>query len=164
MVTTLLFIATYVEAVSETLLAVNPLYFVIVATYGLTVAYALALRFRPRWTLQVYAQLAGDLLTITALVYMIGGWRTGFLLLYPLSVLSATLLLRRRATLSFAGIATVLWRTSRCFRHGRRSTRSSCSASPASRSPCWARRWPRACSTPGLGCRRPPWRWPTCGS
>ncbi|MCK7480640.1 MAG: hypothetical protein M0C28_27990 [Candidatus Moduliflexus flocculans] len=36
MVTTLLFIATYVEAVSETLLAVNPLYFVIGATYALT--------------------------------------------------------------------------------------------------------------------------------
>ena len=48
MVTTLLFIATYVEAVSETLREVNPLYFVIVATYALTVAYALALRFRPR--------------------------------------------------------------------------------------------------------------------
>ena len=48
MVTTLLFIATYVESVSETLREVNPLYFVIVATYALTVAYALALRFLPR--------------------------------------------------------------------------------------------------------------------
>ncbi len=38
MVTTLLFIATYVEVVSETLLRVNPLYFVIGATYALTVA------------------------------------------------------------------------------------------------------------------------------
>ena len=48
MVTTLLFIATYVEAVSETLLRVNPIYFVIVATYALTVVHALALRFVPR--------------------------------------------------------------------------------------------------------------------
>jgi two-component system sensor histidine kinase PilS (NtrC family) len=112
MVTTLLFIATYFEAaVSETLLAVNPLYFVIVATYALTLVYAAALRFLPRWAPQAYLQLAGDLLTITVLVYMIGGWRTGFLLLYPLSVLSATLLLRRRAALSFAGIATVLYGT-----------------------------------------------------
>ncbi len=47
MVTTLLFIATYVEAVSETLLRVNPLYFVIVATYALTVGHAVALRFVP---------------------------------------------------------------------------------------------------------------------
>ena len=44
MVTTLLFIAAYVEAVSETLLPVNPLYFLIGATYLLTVFYALALR------------------------------------------------------------------------------------------------------------------------
>ncbi len=34
MVTTLLFIATYVEAVSETLFRVNPVYFVIGATYA----------------------------------------------------------------------------------------------------------------------------------
>ena len=92
MVTTLLFIATYVEAVSETLREVNPLYFVIVATYALTVAYALALRFLPRRTPQVYAQVAGDLLIITALVHVSGGVRTGFLLLYPLAVLSATML------------------------------------------------------------------------
>src|SRR3990170_4328359 len=68
MVTTLLLIATYVEAVSETLLRVNPLYFVIVATYALTVMHAVALRlFGPRPAL-AYAQVAGDLLVITALV------------------------------------------------------------------------------------------------
>ena len=79
MVTTLLFIATYVESVSETLREVNPLYFVIAATYVLTVAYALALRFLPRRAPQVYAQVAGDLLIITALVHVSGGVRTGFL-------------------------------------------------------------------------------------
>ena len=47
MVTTLLFIATYVEAVSETLLTVNPLYFVIGATYALTVVHVAALRLVP---------------------------------------------------------------------------------------------------------------------
>ena len=47
MITTLLLIAIYVEAVSETLLRVNPLYFLIAATYFLTLVYALALRFIP---------------------------------------------------------------------------------------------------------------------
>ena len=47
MITTLLLIAIYVEAVSETLLRVNPLYFLIAATYALTVVYALALKFLP---------------------------------------------------------------------------------------------------------------------
>jgi two-component system sensor histidine kinase PilS (NtrC family) len=109
MVTTLLFIATYVEVFSETLLAVNPLYFVIVATYALTVVHALALRFLSRWNAQVHVQLVGDLLTITALVYLFGGMRPGFLLLYPLSVLSATVLVPRRVAVSLAGLATVLY-------------------------------------------------------
>ncbi len=109
MVTTLLFIATYVEAVSETLYAVNPLYFVIGATYALTVVHVIALRFvRPRLLL-VYAQLPGDLLIVTALVYVTGGVRTGFLLLYPLAVLSATMLVQRRGALQLAGLATALY-------------------------------------------------------
>jgi two-component system sensor histidine kinase PilS (NtrC family) len=111
MVTTLLFIATYVEAVSETLVAVNPVYFVILGTYALTLAYAAALRLVPGWlTAQVYVQLVGDMLTTTALVYVNpGGVRTGFLLLYPLAVLSSTFLLPRRAVLALAGLATVLY-------------------------------------------------------
>ncbi len=109
MVTTLLFIATYVEAVSETLLRVNPLYLVIVATYVLTVSHAIALRFVRSPSVLAYAQVLGDLLVITALVYFFGGVRTGFLLLYPLSVLSATVLVPRREALSIAGVATVLY-------------------------------------------------------
>jgi two-component system sensor histidine kinase PilS (NtrC family) len=109
MVTTLLFIATYVESVSETLYAVNPLYFVIGATYALTVAHVVALRFGGPRLLHAYAQLVGDLVMVTALVYVTGGVRTGFLLLYPLSVLSATMLVERRGALALAGVATALY-------------------------------------------------------
>lgn len=109
MVTTLLFIATYVEAVSETLLTVNPLYFVIGATYALTVAHVAALRLVPSRRALAHAQVLGDLLMVTALVYLTGGVRTGFLLLYPLSVLSATMLVPRRGALLLAGVATALY-------------------------------------------------------
>jgi two-component system sensor histidine kinase PilS (NtrC family) len=109
MVTTLLFIATYVEVVSETLLRVNPLYFVIGATYALTVVHALALRFASSRRTLAYAQVVGDLVIITALVHLYGGVRTGFLLLYPLSVLSATMLVPRRGALAVAGLATALY-------------------------------------------------------
>jgi two-component system sensor histidine kinase PilS (NtrC family) len=109
MVTTLLFIATYVEAVSETLFRVNPLYFVIVATYALTLGHAVALRFVPSRPALAYAQVVGDLLVVTALVLLAGGVRTGFLLLYPLVVLSATVLVPRREALSIAGLATILY-------------------------------------------------------
>ncbi len=107
MVTTLLFIATYVEAVSETLLRVNPLYFVIGATYTLTVVHAVALRFVPSRRALAMTQLGGDLLIITALVHLYGG--VGFLLLYPLSVLSATMLVPRRGAVILAGVATALY-------------------------------------------------------
>jgi len=109
MVTTLLFIATYVEVVSETLLRVNPLYFVIGATYALTIAHAIALRFVSSRSTLALAQVVGDLLIITALVHLTGGVRTGFLLLYPLSVLSATMLVTRRSAVTLAGVATALY-------------------------------------------------------
>ena len=183
MVTTLLFVNTYVEAVSETLLAVNPLYFVIVVTYALTLLYAAGLRLLPGWLApQVYVQLAGDLLTITALVYVTGGVRTGFLLLYPLSVLSSSLLLPRAGRAVAGGpVDRALRRTgargsqrAACARRGspscgrcrpaRSSTRSSCWASPARRSASWAATSTRACSMPAACCTTRRWRWRTCGS
>jgi two-component system, NtrC family, sensor histidine kinase PilS len=109
MVTTLLFIATYVEVVSETLLLVNPLYFVIGATYALTVVHAAALRFVASRRALALAQLGADLLIITVLVHLYGGVRTGFLVLYPLSVLSATMLVPRRGAVTLAGVATALY-------------------------------------------------------
>ena len=109
MVTTLLFVATYVEAVSETLYSVNPLYFVIGATYALTVVHVIALRALGPGPALAYAQVLGDLATVTALVYLTGGVRTPFLLLYPLSVLSATVLVPRRGALVLAGTAAVLY-------------------------------------------------------
>lgn len=109
MVTTLLTIAVYMEAVSEQLLPINPLYFLIVATYVLTVLHGLALRlFRARRPL-VYAQIVGDLVTITGLIYVTGGARSGFMLLYPLSVLSGSVLLYRVQGIVLAGLASALY-------------------------------------------------------
>ena len=112
MVTTLLLIAIYVEAVSETLLKINTLYHLIVATYLLTIVHILALRFVRHLGAQVYAQVILDLLVITGLVYLTGGEsaaRGGFLLLYPLSVLSGSVLLDRRQGILLAGVATIFY-------------------------------------------------------
>ena len=109
MVTTLLMIAVYVEAVSEQLLPINPLYFLIVATYAVTLLHALGLRFlRVRKPL-VHAQIVGDLLIITGLVYFTGGAKSGFILLYPLSVLSGSVLLYRAQGLLLAGLASAFY-------------------------------------------------------
>jgi two-component system sensor histidine kinase PilS (NtrC family) len=113
MVTTLLFVATYVGAVSEsaseTLAAVNPIYVVIGVTYALTVVHGLALRLLRARTALAYAQIVGDLLVITALVYFTSGLRSGFLLLYPMAVLAATVLVPRQGALWLAGLATALY-------------------------------------------------------
>ena len=109
MITTLLLVAIYVEAVSETLRPVNPLYYLIAATYTLTILYALALRFAPHPEAQAYVQVTVDLLIITGLVYLTGGTgnRTGFILLYPISVLSGSILLYRGKGLLFCVYALV---------------------------------------------------------
>jgi two-component system sensor histidine kinase PilS (NtrC family) len=111
MITTLLLIAVSVEAVSETLLPVNPLYFLIAGTYGLTILYVLLLRLRINPLAQVYVQVLADLLTITGLVYLTGGTgsRAGFMLLYPISVLSGAVLSYRRSGLALAGVAGLLY-------------------------------------------------------
>jgi two-component system sensor histidine kinase PilS (NtrC family) len=111
MITTLLLIAISVEAVSETLRPVNPLYYLIAATYALTILYVLALRFAPHPEAQVYVQVVVDLLIVTGLVYLTGGTgtRTGFMLLYPISVLSGSVLLYRGKGLLLAGLATLFY-------------------------------------------------------
>ena len=111
MITTLLLIAIYVEAVSETLRPVNPLYYLIAATYALTILYVLALRFAPYPEVQAYVQVVVDLLIITGLVYLTGGTgtRTGFMLLYPISVLSGSVLIHRGKGLLLAGVATIFY-------------------------------------------------------
>ena len=114
MVTTLLLVAVWVEAVSETLVQVNPLYFVIAATYGLTLVHVLALRVLGARSSLAFAQVASDLLVITSLVYVAGGTRSGFVLLYPISVLSGSVLLYRAGSVILAAVATagyggILW-------------------------------------------------------
>jgi two-component system sensor histidine kinase PilS (NtrC family) len=109
MVTTLLLVAVYVEAAYEYLLPFNPFYLIIAATYALTVLHALALRFVPNQQALVYAQVVGDLLIVTGLVYLTGGSRTGFVLLYPTAVLTASVMLTRAGAMALAAFAMVLY-------------------------------------------------------
>jgi len=111
MITTLLLIAVYVEMVSETLLWVNPLYFLIATTYALTLLYVALLNLRRYGEAQIYFQVLGDFAIVTGLVYLTGGTgtRAGFLLLYPISVLSGSILLSWRKGLVLAGLATLCY-------------------------------------------------------
>ena len=111
LVTTLLLVAVYVESVSETLPRVNPLYFLIAGTYGLTIVYAVALRVLAVTEGQALAQVILDLLVVTGLVYITGGTgnRLGFMLLYPITVLAGSVLVSRRRGLYLATAAALLY-------------------------------------------------------
>jgi two-component system sensor histidine kinase PilS (NtrC family) len=109
MVTTLLLTAVYVESVSEYLLPFNPFYALIAATYALTIGHAVALRRLRNETALIFAQVIGDLLIITGLVYLTGGGRAGFILLYPTSVLVGSVLLFRGGGMALAAVATLFY-------------------------------------------------------
>lgn len=110
MITTLLAIAIAVEMVSETLLRVNSLYLLIILTYVLTLLHIVGLRVLGGHLALAYAQVVSDLLIITGLVYLTGGTgtRAGFMLLYPISVLSGSVILHGRGPL-LASLATAFY-------------------------------------------------------
>ncbi|MEO8502081.1 MAG: ATP-binding protein [Vicinamibacteria bacterium] len=108
-VTVLLFVAGYIEAVQEGTLRL-PVFLLISATFGLNLVYAILLAVAP-YRVQAMVQIVGDLLVITGFVYLTGVNRTGFAILYPVSVLCGSVLLGRGffiATLANVLFASVL--------------------------------------------------------
>lgn len=93
-VTVLLFVAGYLEAVQEATTYRQPIFVLISATFGLNVVYAILLGLAP-YRVQAIVQITGDLLVVTGFVYLTGVDRTGFAILYPVSVLCASVLLGR---------------------------------------------------------------------
>jgi two-component system, NtrC family, sensor histidine kinase PilS len=79
-------------------------------TFAATLIYIALLRIlRRRPTVQAYIQFFGDLLLITALVYYLGGIESPFSMLYLIVIAVASTLLRRRAGITVASAANVLY-------------------------------------------------------
>jgi len=104
-VTVLLFVAGYLEAVQEGTLR-TPIFILISATFGLNVLYAILLGLAP-YRAQARVQVLGDLIVVTGFVYLTGVDRTGFAILYPISVLCGSVLLSQG--FFFATVANVLF-------------------------------------------------------
>src|SRR3989304_9395393 len=75
---------------------VDPFFFLIALTYGLTLVYALTARYvvRYRWLIDV--QLAGDALIVSAFIYFTGGIESVFSSLYVLPILAGSTVQFRR--------------------------------------------------------------------
>jgi two-component system sensor histidine kinase PilS (NtrC family) len=86
-----------------------PLTYVILITYVLTILYALVLRQKPALEPFYRLQIWVDLLIETAIVHSTGGLDSGFVSLYILTIISASLALPGRSIFGIAAGASVLY-------------------------------------------------------
>lgn len=86
--------------------------FFIASIYFLTIIYALVLRkitTGPRFVVFVYAQIIVDVIAETGLLYLTGGIASMFSFMFPLSILSAGIVLNRRACYIIATLSSILY-------------------------------------------------------
>ena len=88
---------------------VDPFYVLIGCTFGLTVAYALALRFIERYRWLVDVQLALDAVVVSGIVYLTGGVTSYFSSLYTLPIIAASTIESRRSGITVGVLSCVLY-------------------------------------------------------
>lgn len=90
----------------------NLLFVLVAATYIASLVHIALLRLlaaRPLW--HAYIQFAGDLALVTGLVYFFGGITSPFSMFYLVVIMVAAVILQRRAALTVAGLAYILYAT-----------------------------------------------------
>jgi two-component system sensor histidine kinase PilS (NtrC family) len=108
-VTVLLGSAILVQLRSPGAFPVDPFFFLIGATYALTAAYSLALKFaeRHRWLVDV--QLAMDAVIVSAVVALTGGVTSYFSGLYTLPIIAASVFESRRGGIMTGVLSSLLY-------------------------------------------------------
>jgi two-component system sensor histidine kinase PilS (NtrC family) len=84
----------------------------IASLYLLTIIYAIVLRWiktPAQYTAFAYVQIIIDIITETVLIYMTGGIESMFSFMFPLSILSAGIILNRRACFIAATLSSMLY-------------------------------------------------------
>jgi two-component system sensor histidine kinase PilS (NtrC family) len=107
--TILLGSATFARVTAPGSFAVDPYFVLIGLTYGLTIVWALSLRFveRHRWLLDL--QLSCDALIVSAFIYITGGVASYFSSLYVLPIVAASSVQFRRGGLMIAALSAILY-------------------------------------------------------
>ncbi|BDG04275.1 two-component system sensor histidine kinase NtrB [Anaeromyxobacter oryzae] len=85
--------------------ATAPLYTLVIATYAVSVAFALALRARRLLVPLAYGQLALDVGIAAAVVALTGGAESVFVFMYSLGIVNGAILLYRRGALTALAVA-----------------------------------------------------------
>ena len=107
--TILLGSAVYAQIAAPGSLPVDPFFLLIGLTFGLTIAYALTLRYveENRWLVDL--QLGGDVLIVTAFIYLTGGITSYFASLYVLVIVAASAVQFRRGALMVAALSALVY-------------------------------------------------------
>jgi two-component system, NtrC family, sensor histidine kinase PilS len=99
--------AILIQLVSKTILPINPLYFLIALILSLTVIHLFFYRKNLNENIQCYFQLSMDILFITSLIYLTGGFQSPFSFLYVITIITASILLSRRGTIIITMISAI---------------------------------------------------------
>jgi two-component system sensor histidine kinase PilS (NtrC family) len=101
--------ATWVQLAAPGAFPINPFYFLIGLTYGLSVVYLATLRYVDDNPWLVDLQLTVDAAIVSAFVLVTGGIQSDFSSLYLLPILAASTLRHRRGALQVASVSAVLY-------------------------------------------------------
>ncbi len=101
--------ATLAQVTAPGSFPVDPFFFLIALTYGLTLVYASTLRWATRYRWLVDLQLAGDAAIVSAFIYLTGGITSFFSSLYALPIVAASVVRSRRGGLLVATISAAAY-------------------------------------------------------
>ena len=109
-VVTLLFgWATLIQISRPGAFPIDPFFFLIAVTYGLSVVYIATLRLVERHPWMLDVQLGADAILVSAFIYVTGGITSYFSSLYVLPIIAASTVRYRRGALQVATLSTVLY-------------------------------------------------------
>ncbi len=87
----------------------NFLYFIIAATYFFSIAYILLLKIFNDLRINIYLQLAVDVILVTLIVYITGSLRGNYSVLYTLVIIYSVIFLGRRGGLIIASASSIFY-------------------------------------------------------
>ncbi len=108
-VTALAVSAIIIQFSTSTFLPLMLFYYLIIATYVLSIGYLLLYYWGRYQTFQACLQIFFDLLLITAFVYVSGGLKGSFYFLYIFGIIAASIVLSKRAAYLTAALSGVLF-------------------------------------------------------
>lgn len=106
---TLLVAALVIQLSTRSYLPLEPFYWLVLGTYGLSGIYLLLFRFDGHLRAQGFGQIIGDLLLVTVLVYTSGGIAGNLYFLYVFVIIASSFVLSGRAAFLTAALAAILF-------------------------------------------------------